>query len=181
MGAATRAPSDQLDGFYRAHASFVWRTVRYLGVAPADAEDVVHEVFVIVARRLDDYDPAYPERAWISGIARRVVMHHHRGAGRRSRKHAALEAPAPVEAGSLPDEVVSQKQAASFLEAFLDELDAERREVFVLAELQGLAAKSIADIVGCKVNTVYSRLRSARQAFQRKVERLETIRRRESG
>lgn len=179
MRPATPARDDRLDELYREYAPFAWRTVRYLGVSPADAEDVVHEVFVIVARRLDDYDPNYSERAWIAGIARRVVLHHHRGAARRSKKHAQIEAPAVV--GPALDEAVSQREAAALVEVFLAELDVERREVFVLAELEGLPAKQIAQVTDCNVNTVYSRLRSARQAFQRRVDRLDTIRRREGG
>src|ERR1039457_6413159 len=42
------------DEIYRQHFPYVWRTLRRLGVAPADVEDVAHEVFVVVHRRLAD-------------------------------------------------------------------------------------------------------------------------------
>lgn len=169
-----------LDEVYRREVEFVWRTCRYLGVGAADAEDVVHEVFLIVRRRLGEYDPQYSMRSWLAGIARHVVMHHHRARLRSARKTAA--APRPEADASQPQEdAVQHGEAAAILEAFLGELDDDKREVFVLCELEGLSAPEIAPVVGTNVNTVYSRLRAARQAFERKLARLDTIRRREGG
>ncbi len=158
---------------------FVWRTVRYLGVAAPDAQDVAHEVFIIVQRRLADYDPRYRIRSWIAGVTRRVVMHHHRRLTRAEKKIAAVEP--TVDPVAAPDEQVLHREAAAFLRRFLDGLSPARREVFVLGELEGLSAPEIADIVDENVNTVYSRLRTTRKAFQASVDRLETIRRREGG
>ena len=46
--------------------------------------------------------------------------------------------------------------------AAIDNLDPQRRQVYVLAEIQGLRPAEIAELIGCKLNTVYSRLRRAR-------------------
>src|SRR5690606_1370928 len=81
-----------LEELYRDHMAFAWRTVRYLGVPSADAEDVVHEVFIVVGRRLGDYDPKYSARSWIGGITRNIVMHYHRKNVRSDRKIASMEA-----------------------------------------------------------------------------------------
>jgi RNA polymerase sigma-70 factor, ECF subfamily len=51
-------------------------------------------------------------------------------------------------------------------------LDDDKREVFVLAQVEQMSAKEIADIVGIPMNTVYSRLRAARAAFESEVQRL---------
>jgi len=168
-----------LEELYRDHMAFAWRTVRYLGVPSADAEDVVHEVFIVVGRRLGDYDPKYSARSWIGGITRNIVMHYHRKNVRSDRKIASMEAPS--ETSPEPEEAIQRREAAAFLESFLALLDDDKREAFVLGELEGLSTPEIAQIVGSNVNTVYSRLRTARQAFQRSIERLDTLRRREGG
>lgn len=168
-----------LDELYAEHAAFSWRTVRYWGVPAADAEDVVHEVFIVVQRRLADYDASRSMRGWIAGIIRRVVMHYHRGKSRRERRLARLEP--PEDDASLPEDVVAQRQAAALLQAFLAGLDATKREIFVLGELEGMTGPEIAEIVGRNVNTVYAAWRAARMAFEKLVARQGAVRRREGG
>jgi RNA polymerase sigma-70 factor (ECF subfamily) len=151
---------------YRAHAAFVRRSVRHLDVPDASADDVLHDVFLIVHRRLGDFDGRTSMRAWLFGIARRVAMHHRRGRARRSRRERA--APIPV-AAPCPEDVAAQRQAAQWVEGFLAELDPTQRAVFVLCEIEGLAAPEVAAATGTKLNTVYSRLRLARRRFERAV------------
>ncbi len=158
---------------------FAWRTARYLGVPAADAHDVVHEVFIIVQRRLADYDARHSVRAWIAGITRRVVMHHHRKHARIEKRTAQLEAPADSTASV--DELVRQREAEVFLAEFLAKLPEKKREAFVLGELEGLSVPEIVHISGDNPNTIQARLRSARQAFQASVDRLDAVRRREGG
>ena len=57
------------------------------------------------------------------------------------------------------------------LQKLLDELDDDRRAVFVLAELEQMSAPDIADALGVNVNTVYARLRAARRDFEQGVAR----------
>lgn len=160
------------DALYRAEVGFVWRTVRFFGVPAADVEDVAHEVFIVVQRRFGDLDVDRSPRAWLAGIARRVVMHHQRSHSRAARKKAALAA-VPTTPADDPQEVVSRRQAAALVRRFLDSLDAPRREVFVLIELEGMTAREVADVVGVNPNTVASRLRSARDQFKRFASRRE--------
>lgn len=176
----TSSAPPTLEEVYRRDMEFVWRTCRYLGVHRGDAEDVVHEVFLIVRRRLPEYDASFSMRSWLAGITRRVVMHYHRGRSRAERKRAAAPVPTTDDAPT-PDELVERQQAAAALRSFLEGLDAPKREVFVLCELEGLTAPEIAPVVETNINTVYSRLRAAREAFERHVARIETIRRREGG
>lgn len=168
-----------LEGLYRDHVRFAWRTARYLGVPPSEAQDVVHEIFIVVQRRLGDFDPAQSARAWIGGITRRVVMHHKRSHARAAKRVAALERPA--DSTPAPDEAVSRREAEAFLSEFLASLPEAKREAFVLGELERLTAAEIGEIVGENPNTVYSRLRSARKEFQACVDRLDARRRREGG
>jgi RNA polymerase sigma-70 factor (ECF subfamily) len=169
-----------LDDIYRDELAFVWRTVRYLGVPDAEAEDVVHEIFIVLGRRLTDYDGRHSLRAWLAGITRRVVLHQHRSRFRAERKHAALSATAASH-DDQPDAELMRREAAAVLDEFLAGIDDDKRTVFVLAELEGMSAPEIAHVVEANVNTVYSRLRAAREAFEKHVARWRRIARRTSG
>ena len=147
---------------FRAHHDFVWRILRRFGVDEATLDDRVQDVFLVVYRRWADLDPATPPRSWLYGIARRVAADQHRGDRRRERRLAAVPEPAPP---APPDAHLAEGEAAAFLESFLATLDEDKRAVFVLADLEGLTAPEIAAAVGANLNTVYSRLRLARQRF----------------
>lgn len=147
---------------FRTHHDFVWRILRRFGVPEPALDDKVQDVFLVVYRRWSDLDPATPPRSWLYGIARRVAADQHRGERRRERRLAAVPEPAPQPP---PDAHLAEGEAAIFLESFLATLDEDKRAVFVLADLEGLTAPEIAAAVGANLNTVYSRLRLARQRF----------------
>lgn len=147
---------------YERHFEFVWRLARGLGIPPSDLDDVAHDVFVIVQRRLDAFDPSRSMRAWLAGITRHAVLHHRRARARHSRKIAALPEPPPV---PTPAELFERNEALRLIEFFLHELDPDKREVFVLMELEGLTAREVATVVDVAPATLYSRLRAARARF----------------
>lgn len=153
---------------YREQHAFVWRILRHLGVPPAQLDDRLQDVFLVVYRRWNSYDPAVSVRSWLYGIARRVAADQHRGDRRSARRLEAVPAPSP---GPGPEQLMAEAQAADFVDQFLADLDAERREVFVLAEVEHMSAPEIAAATGVKLNTVYSRLRVARELFAKAVER----------
>jgi RNA polymerase sigma-70 factor (ECF subfamily) len=151
---------------FEAHASFVMRTVRRLGVRASDAEDVTQEVFMIVHRRIGDVGPDVNARSWLFGIARRVVANYLRKAHRlreRSADHAS-----PIALGD-PAEHLQLSRERALLERALGRLDEAKRAVFVLFELEGLAMQEVAEMVGCRLHTAYSRLYAARAIVQRHV------------
>ena len=153
---------------YREQHAFVWRILRHLGVPPGQIDDRLQDVFLVVYRRWDSLDPAVSLRSWLYGIARRVAADQHRGDRRTARR---LEAVPPPSHGPGPEQLLAQAEAADFVDQFLAGLDAERREIFVLAEVEHLSAPEIAAATGVKLNTVYSRLRVARELFARAVDR----------
>lgn len=153
---------------YREHHAFVWRILRHLGVAPAQLDDRLQDVFLVVYRRWDSLDPASSMRSWLYGICRRVAADHRRAERRGERR---LQSVAPPSAGTGPEQALAQVEAEDFVDAFLAGLDPEKREVFVLAEVEDLSAPEIAAATGIKLNTVYSRLRVARELFARAIER----------
>lgn len=163
------------EAVYLEHHDFVWRCVRAMGVPAHAVDDVTQDVFMIVHARLPQFDHRAPVRAWIYGIARNRARKHHARQG-RPRPHLHLvHGRAPSE----PEEAVALRQAAQAVQSFLDRLDPDKREVFVLARLQGLSVPEIAQMLGIKLNTAYSRLRAARLAFERHLSRLQAAGRRE--
>jgi RNA polymerase sigma-70 factor, ECF subfamily len=176
--AGERDAAPVLSEVYRAHVDFVWRIVRRLGVADAAVDDVVHDVFLIVQRRLGDYDPRYSMRSWLVGIARRVSKDWFRG---RERANARLRLVPPRPVVANPEDVAVRTEAADFVRHFLDGLEHEQQMVFMLADVEGMSAPEIARALRVKLPTVYSRLRLARQKFERAVARLRAQQGREDG
>jgi len=163
------------DEIYDEHFAFVWRSVRRLGVADGAVDDVVQEVFIVVHRRLAEFAGRSSLRTWLFGIALRVVRDHRRTLKRKS-PHLAHEHEDPETVGDArergPHESTERAEAARLVRLILDELDDEHREVFVMAELEQMTVPEIADALGENVNTVYSRLRAARQKFEQAAARL---------
>lgn len=156
------------DAIYEEHFDFVWRMARRLGVPESAADDVVQDTFVVLHRRLPEYDGETPIRRWLVGILTRVVSDHRR---RYRRKDAAC-VPHPEESeralassAPAPSAEVEQAEAVRLLDALLSEIDEDKREVLVLAQLEEMTVPEIAELLGANVNTVYARLRAARRDF----------------
>ena len=164
-----RVPLPSFDEIYDEHFPFVWRTARGLGVPEHGIDDATQEVFVVVHRRLGEFEGRSSIRTWLYGIARNTVRNHRR----ECHKHGVLErSDAAVEPDSLGDEVglgperaAQAAQGLRLVVALLDELDDEKREVFVLSELEQLTAREIAEMLNENINTVSSRLRLGREEF----------------
>jgi RNA polymerase sigma-70 factor (ECF subfamily) len=163
--AAASAEPPHFETVYDTYFPYIWRSVQRLGVSRSHADDVVQEVFVIVHRKLGQFEGRSTLKTWLYGIALRIARAH-RLEARRSGERVdidATEVRAPDNAR--PDERAQNAEAARLVNALLETLDDDQREVFVLAELEQLSAPEIADALGVKLNTVYSRLRLARSAF----------------
>jgi RNA polymerase sigma-70 factor (ECF subfamily) len=156
------------DAVYSAHVGFVWRVLRTFGVPEAQVEDAVQDVFVVVHRRLGEWQGRAAITTWLFSIARRVASTHRRRAARRTR-----ELPDELIAELSDDQVdhragaeLTRAHAAATVLAILEQLDHDKRVVFVLVELEQLSVPEVARMLGLKLNTTYSRLRLARQAFE---------------
>jgi RNA polymerase sigma-70 factor (ECF subfamily) len=157
-----------LTAAFRAHGAFVFRILRRMGVADASLDDAVQEVFLVAHRRHASYDPDAAMRSWLYGIARRVASHHHRH--RRRHPEDLSDAIEGQSTDSL-ERNAEQREAMTFVRSFLDQLDEAKRMVFVLSDIEGMTAPEVAETLGVKLNTVYSRQRAARQAFDKAVAR----------
>ncbi|MEI9938678.1 MAG: sigma-70 family RNA polymerase sigma factor [Pseudomonadota bacterium] len=159
---------------YRDYFDFVWSCTRRLGVSAAATDDVVQEVFIVIHARLHTLERPAALRSWIYGVVRRVVSAHHRA--RRSK----LDSASPFDMAELPSprqptplDLAEQNDQVKLLWSVLNELDDDKREVFVLAELEEMTAPEISEAIDIPINTAYSRLRAARQAFNEALARRE--------
>jgi len=151
---------------YTAHAHGVFRWLGALGVPEADREDALHQVFLVAYRQFDTFEGRAAVTTWLFGIARRVA------AAQRRRAHVRLEVGTDalhhaVDTTTRPDENAERAQAFAIIHTLLEGLDEPKRTAFVLYELDGMVAPSIAELMGCPVQTVYTRLRAARAHFER--------------
>jgi len=162
---------DRVAVLFRAHFEFVRRVLRRCGVMEANLDDAVQEVFLVVHRRIDDFEGRSSETTWLYAIAVRVASTLRRSA---SREHARRErAGAQMHSASEadPERELSRSEAAALLDRLLDELDTTKRTVFVLAELEGVPVPEIAQIMDANVRTTHSRLRLARKRFNDALQR----------
>jgi RNA polymerase sigma-70 factor (ECF subfamily) len=169
--------SAQFQKLYEAHADFVWRNARRLGVDASAIDDVVQSVFLVVFRRLDDFEGRSSLKTWIYEVLVRVVRDHRRTLRRKSPGTTAGDSDAsdPAElvapADLRPDHLADQAAAARLVRELLDTLDDDRREVFAMAELEGFTLREIAEVLQEPPGTIASRLRAARMDFERAVRR----------
>jgi len=162
-------PVANFDQIYREHFPYVWRTLRRLGVAPANLEDVTHEVFVVVHRRFADFDRQRPVRPWLFGIAYRLASEDRRRAHRRF--ELATPAPDGLALASAADDLIETDERRRLVLECLQSLSIEQRAVLILLDIDGEAAASVAVAMNVPLPTVYSRLRAARRKFAAAVRR----------
>jgi RNA polymerase sigma-70 factor (ECF subfamily) len=163
--AAVNAARPRLREIFDTHAAPIARFVRYLGVHPADVDDVLQEIFVIVHRRLGELRDESKVAAWLRVIALNTVRNHRRARGRRRETPSAE--PIEAEASGRPDEDLERARTRTQLMRLMDALPDEQRAVLVLYEIEQLAMRDIAETLGCPLQTAYTRLHAARQALRR--------------
>lgn len=152
-----------------AHFRFVWRLLRRLGLAEADADDVAQQVFVIASNKLDVMVVG-SERGFLYRTAVHLASRFRRSRGRRREDPSdGLERVT----SSQPDldELVDRRRARELLDALLEHLPEDQRTVFVLFEIEQLTSVEIASVLELPLGTVASRLRRAREQFQAELAR----------
>ena len=158
---------------YLANADFVWRSLQRLGVRDPDLDDVLQEVFVVVHQRLHTFDGSAKMTTWLFGICLRVASAYRRRGFRRNETSVA-EPPEPTDRKSAsPEQDLAAAESRRRLDLLLDELDLEKRAVFVMFEVDEMPCEEIAQILGVPLGTVYSRLHAARRSFQKALARMQ--------
>jgi RNA polymerase sigma-70 factor (ECF subfamily) len=157
---------------YSEHFDFVWRSLRHLGVADQVMDDAVQDMWIVVHRRLGDFEGRSSLSTWLFGIAINVAR-----SARRAKACLPLsELPAELlsEAPD-PERVLVGNDAWNQVQSFLDTLPELGRAIFVSALLENFSPAETAEAVGLDVATVYKRVRALRRAFQRRLSQREEI------
>jgi RNA polymerase sigma-70 factor, ECF subfamily len=156
--------------------------LRYVG-EPAQAEDLLQEVFLRVIKGADAYQRQAKFTTWLYTIARNLCV----DASRRGKHRKAYSLDAPMshhdegkDGGSLLDVVpdraagterkVIGKELSGKLQLAIFKLSDDQREVFLMREFLDMPFKEIADVVGCPENTVKSRMRYALEKLREELE-----------
>ena len=155
---------------YNENFSFAWRSLRSLGVPESALSDAAQEVFVVVLRRLEDYQPTASIRSWIFGIARRVAKDFRRSAERRGVTVPLNEEVASARDGD-PLAAAHRNEALRWVEEFMETLSEDRRALFLLSEIEELPLAEVSEILKVNPNTLYSRLQNIKSAFSKFIEK----------
>jgi RNA polymerase sigma-70 factor (ECF subfamily) len=159
---------ESFEAVYRRHFAFTWRLLRSLGVPERDLADAAQDVFVVVHRKLDEFDFRCRVTTWLYGICLRVASGRRRLAPNRHESLGdALEH--TLEGQAAPSPELAEQRA--LLRRALDAMPTEQRAVFCLFELEGMTGEEIAELLDVNAATVHSRLRLARETFRRIVRR----------
>ncbi len=159
---------------YDGHFTAVWHALRRLGVWERDLDDAAHDVFVVVHRRLPDFEAGRPVRPWLLGIAAKVASEFRRRSQHRhevvsedteAEKDRLVQTATPAY-GVAADRVFDDKERRALLHRALDHLDDDRRVVLVMHDIEGHGMPEIAAALQTNINTLYARLRAARAALK---------------
>jgi RNA polymerase sigma-70 factor (ECF subfamily) len=168
------APPLDLAAVYAREFDWVWQTLRRMGVAARNLPDVTHDVFVVVHRRADRYDPARPLRPWLFGVAYRVARDHLALA--RNRREDITDAIDPPSPDVPADQQVHRAQARDLVSAALQGMEFDKRVVFILHDLEEQPMSEISAALEVPAKTLYARLKVAREEFTAAVRRLRLAR-----
>lgn len=155
---------------YRDHAGEVFRLARRFVHSDAEAEEVVQEVFVAAFRYIDRFRGQARLRTWLYRVTVNRALKRQRWWRRRREV-----GPDPIERFEVtapgPERNAAGREALTLLQECLDRLEARKRAVIVLHELEGFDTREIAEILDCPRSTVLTRLARARAELVRNARR----------
>lgn len=185
MAAVVIGDREAFAKLYQRHGPAVHRLCRRLIPDPQRAEDAFTDVFLNALRKAHTWTPERPVRPWLLRIARNRCLNLRRdeqrrrtlsldvssgkGLGGSSGEGAALGARLSGNETPPPERVVRQESLVQLREA-LERLSEAHREVIEMRMFDGLACAEIAQVLDCKVGTVWSRIHSAMESLRAAME-----------
>jgi RNA polymerase sigma-70 factor (ECF subfamily) len=166
---APRVSSDAacLDAFQK-EVEYVYRTLRRLGTAVSEVEDLTQEVFLALRGSWIAYDPGRPLRPYLFGIAFRIASAHQR----KRNREVAFGIVEVGDTGPGPDDALQAKQARALVLAALERIPLPRRAVLVMHDIDDVPVSDVASALAIPRFTVYSRLRKARRELESALRRM---------
>ena len=171
--ATTRAgvePAEASDCFvvYRRELDYLIGTLRRLGTPASDIDDVLHEIFLVLLRRFQDYDRARPLKPWLFGIAFWVASDHRR----RNKRELLSDGYDMEDSAARPDDLVAAAQGRRLLLKALASVPLKRRAVLIMHDIDEVTMREIARELAIPLFTAYSRLRKARRELDAALKQL---------
>jgi RNA polymerase sigma-70 factor (ECF subfamily) len=157
------------------HQTQVYRFGLKMCRNPEDAEDVLQDTLLAMARGVRDFRGASSISTWLYTIARSYCIKKRRrstfapAATHSLDTDAAAEAAARADPSKSPEEALADQQVVRALEQAIGALEPKYREVLVLRDEEGLTAPEVAEVLGLSVQAVKSRLHRARLSVREKV------------
>jgi RNA polymerase sigma-70 factor (ECF subfamily) len=168
-GPAVSGAEVDFDRVYTEHFHHVTRWARAFGGLEADVDDLAQEVFMVVRRKLAQFD-GRSMPAWLYGITRKTVSDYRRRAWLRRILHGVTRSLDSTrdDAISVPGiDVVERLEAQRILRRVVERMSPVRRAAFILFEIEGYSGEEIAELEQIPIATVYTRLHHARKDFLR--------------
>jgi RNA polymerase sigma-70 factor (ECF subfamily) len=165
-----RAFQELVERYQTRLLNFIYRTIG----DRERAEDLVQEVFIRVYRHLHRFDRTKKFSTWIYTIASNLAKNELRNRSRnpliffQTIKKNWQDDDRPLQfedTSSRPDDLYRKRHLREMVEASVSKLPEHHRQVFILRELEGKSYEEIAEITGCNLGTVKSRLNRARNSF----------------
>ncbi|MBX3259746.1 MAG: sigma-70 family RNA polymerase sigma factor [Labilithrix sp.] len=173
MAATANVRAARFRELFAAHAAYVHRALLRLGVPRADAEDIMHDIFVSVYERLDELDPSRSPRPWLATFAFYAASNYRRRAKVRAEAPDAIAEEEAIAATPDPEAALDLRwRQAKVLTALQAIGNLEIRQVFIMHDIDGMTMTEIASALSILSSTGYSRLRLAREQFRGALERL---------
>jgi RNA polymerase sigma-70 factor (ECF subfamily) len=165
LACSTRDPvavTELFERFRRLVARYLSRLLR----DPRDVEDCLQSTFLEVARGRAQFSGRSSASTWLLGVATNVARHHQRSVSRRARLGEALQGLSQSPDRTQADSQLEARQRLTRLKRALDALTPERREAFVLCEMEGLSAREAAKALGSSETAVWKRVSEARRSLR---------------
>ncbi len=159
----------------------VSRWIRAMGGPEADREDLVQDVFLVVHRRLPDFD-GQNVAGWLYQIARHRVRDFRRLLWVKHLLFGSVPLSDSLpKGGASPAESLETSEKRRTLERLLAKLNESERAALVLFEIDGYSGEEIAQIQGVPLNTVWARIHKARKKLQAALAKIENSEQRRLG
>ena len=160
---------------YKRYLNFVWSSARNLGVRGDGIDDVVQDVFIVIHTKLATLQRPESLRSWIYSIVRRTASEHRRSRQVRDAlwERLGVEIDSNKPAQPSPLDMLERRSDLALLESILSGLGELKREIFVMVEILEMSVPEVVQALEIPMNTAYSRLRTARESFEKALARHE--------
>jgi RNA polymerase sigma-70 factor (ECF subfamily) len=175
IAAARAGEAPALEALLERHQPRIYRFSMKMCRRPEDAQDVLQDTLLAMARSLRDFRGAASVSTWLYTIARSFCIKKRRRSKFAPSAELSLEneaegsAAAVPDPGRAPDEAAAGREIGALLQRAIASLDSHQREVLVLRDVEGLPAAEVAEVLGLGVEAVKSRLHRARAALRERL------------